>query len=264
MLAMYTIPKDLISAWDKMKRDLVSDIERAEKNETGGLQANLKQAKAEAIKLLGEFDQGLKTKMKVAASAKNDADAKKAALAVLTVADEYRNRLKKVTGQWPASIKPVAQRVDALLVKISQHALASSKARAPITFTKELDDLERLWQNGTTRAIGQIPKDQKAAADGLRKLLDLQVWTAGLKPPLTSAKTARTEADLLKSLLKLKESITTYIKLVEKWPTTPKPPANAAELKVRTAAALYIENVLDEMRDETGKLSNKLHDAIMK
>ncbi|HEY7008617.1 MAG TPA: hypothetical protein VH395_06750 [Jatrophihabitantaceae bacterium] len=208
---MYTIPKELITEWDNVKKNLGPAIDKI-KLTTMITAADKTRMKAQATKLLGEFDQGLKAKMKIAANAKTDDDARKAAAVVAGVAVDYRKSVDKASAQWGLAAKAIIDPVDKVLVKIERHALASTKSRAPITFTKELDDILETFRKGTANIVASIPALNLDDDDAEAKLTTSVTNLIGnldllVAKKVTPAKTARSEDALHTALVDLAKAI---------------------------------------------------------
>ncbi len=134
---MYTIPRDLIKQWDSVKHKLPSSIDKAQINLSSDEKARLKKSLTE---LLDSFDKGLKSRMKVAASAKTDADARKAAAKVVQIVDEYKGKVDAATAKHQKFGAENRKAIDEVLTKIRTHAVASTKSSAPVAFPKTAID----------------------------------------------------------------------------------------------------------------------------
>jgi hypothetical protein len=112
--------------------------------------------KSRATKLIDQFDLGLKAKMKVAASAKTDSDARKAA-AVGDVVTEYRKSIKDASTQWGIEARTIVEPLDKVLVRIQQHGVGSMKSRPPIWLDRELDEVRATFDKGAAGARAGVP-----------------------------------------------------------------------------------------------------------
>jgi hypothetical protein len=197
---MYVIPKELVAEWDRVKKGVPTVIDKIK---GGGVlsEADKKRLKAQFEKLLGEFDQGLKAKMKVAAAAKDDASSRKASATVAGIVGDYRASVKKYAASWGTEGKAIADSLDKVLVRIGQHAEASTKSRAPIAVPKDwLTSLETALK----AAVAQVPKlglDDEDE-DELKKATQTFVehLEVILKPKINAATLAKSDDDLRKGL----------------------------------------------------------------
>jgi enoyl reductase-like protein len=213
---MYTIPKDLITEWDNAKKS----VAKISSLPTQGLvaAAEKKKLQEQATKLVATFDQGLKAKMKVAANAKTDADARKAAAEVAKVAADYKKNLETAAAKWKqknvVASDVIVKQLSPVLQKISLHALASTKSRAPITFTKQLQKVQDDFSSGMTAALQRISNlniddEQKPAVTAsLKKLTD--AVQLKLKPAYNSAKNAASEDGLRTAMEELRRSLDVF------------------------------------------------------
>jgi len=208
---MYTIPKELITQWTGSRRK--SSIDKV--SDTMCPPAEKKQLKTQLTGLFGQFDQGLKSKMKVAASAKTDAEARKSAQVVFNIAGEYHQKLHDTADKFPAALKKPLQthvdEIDKVLQRIRQHALAGAKSRPPMTFDKELDEITAAFKKGATQ-IASTAKQKYRLGNVNQTSLDNYIDRTGtvmLKPAVNGAKQAKSENELYVKLGELRQRIET-------------------------------------------------------
>jgi hypothetical protein len=151
---VYTIPRELVKQWDDVKHKMAGRIDKAQINMPSDERARLKKNLTE---LLDSFDKGLKTRMKAAATATNDADAKKAAGKVVEIVDEYNGKVDAATAKHQAFGAEARKAITEILIKIRTHAVASTKSAAPVAFPKTAID-------GWSTAL-QTVKDRMSAND---------------------------------------------------------------------------------------------------
>jgi hypothetical protein len=234
---MYTIPKDLVAEWDRLKKNLVGSVDKADDMSQPALK---RQVKTQLTGLLDQFDQGLKAKMKTAANAKTDADARKAAKVVFDTAGEYSAKIRDTSAKYPdplkTAIEPYVDKIAKLLAKIRQHALASAQSRAPITFHKELDQIAAGLAKGAAEV--QSAGKQKYQLDKAQqtKLEDYFVHlNMKLKPLVLKPKEARSENELYVMLGEMRRWIDVYRTkdFPDWWKQQKTMPGSAAELPKR-------------------------------
>lgn len=177
--SVYTIPKELITEWDTVKKGLPAAIDKIKTSRMISAEAK-KQIKAKAVTLIGEFDGNLKKKMRVAASAKTEADAQRAAARVSEVVAEYRQTIQKYKAEWGPTNIAIIDRLDRVLVKIAQHAEASQKSRPPLQVPP---DLRTAFDSGMRAAMEDVAEiagptdddDLIAIEKAARKFVDTTV-----------------------------------------------------------------------------------------
>lgn len=203
---MYTIPKELITEWDKVKSGLPAAIDKIKTSNMISAE-DKKQIKAKAVKLIGEFDGNLKKKMRDAASAKTEADAQKAAAKVSAVVAEYRRTIQKYKTEWGQTNKAIIDPLDKVLVKIAQHAEASQKSRPPVQVPP---DLRTAFDSGMRAAMADVagiagPMDEDdliAVKKAAENFVDTTVRVR-LAGPVNSIYKAKSDDELRKALSNL-------------------------------------------------------------
>lgn len=120
------IPPMVIQQWGKVKHDLVPFIEKL-KGPTvdAAYRADLKK-KVET--LFGQFDDGLREKMKKANDAKNDTDAKKYLKQVVDTSADYMVKLKAAQKQWGTTGRSIAETIEKNLERIHDSAETTLKS----------------------------------------------------------------------------------------------------------------------------------------
>lgn len=254
---MYTIPKQLITNWDGIKTKLIPAIGKLNASEE-----TKRQEKAQLTGLFEQFDKGLKAKMKVAANAKTDAEARKAAKVVFDTAGEYRTKLEATKKGLPPDTRQIGgllDDIDKVLQSICQHALASAKSRAPITFTKEIAAIVAAFTTGADKIKSEgktkykLDKTQQTSLEGYLDTLNSNLIKKSLQP----AKAARSENDLYTKLVELRGKIeANRTKDLPAWLKKTTLPQSADELPKQLDALVV------NMRTSTDPLIKQLETAM--
>jgi predicted HicB family RNase H-like nuclease len=254
---MYTIPKQLITNWDGIKTKLIPAIGKLNASEE-----TKRQEKAQLTGLFEQFDKGLKAKMKVAANAKTDAEARKAAKVVFDTAGEYRTKLEATRKGLPPSTQQlgvVLDEIDKNLQAICKHALASAKSRAPITFTKEIDEIAEAFTKGADKIKSEgktkykLDKTQQTSLEDYLKTLDSNL----IKKSLQTPKKARSENELFTKLVEMRGTIeASRTKDLPAWLQKTTLPQSAAKLPTQLDA-LFVT-----ARTNTDRLIKELKTAM--
>jgi hypothetical protein len=257
---MYTIPKDLITKWDDIKSKLIPNM-----GKQPGSKETKREEKAQVAALFEQFDQGLKAKMKVAANAKTDAEARKAAKVVFDTAGGYRKKVEATKKGLPPSapVGVVLDTIDKQLSDICKHAYASAVSRAPIDFTKEIDEIRAAFTKGADKikSEGQtkykLDKTQQTSLEGYLTTLVYKLLNDTTQTSMQTLKKARSEAELYTKLVEMRKTIeANRTKDLPAWVQKTTLPQSAAKLPTQLDA-LFVT-----ARTSTDSLIKKLHTAM--
>jgi hypothetical protein len=143
-------------------------------------------------------------------------------------------------------------------VKIEQHAAASTKSRAPIVFTKELDDILDTFRKGTAGIAARVPQfkldddEETKLTNSVKKLIENLDLLVAKK--VTPAKTARSEDALHAALVALAAAIESGRKRTVDW-------AKDWPAKPRAELLKQLDFPLSQMGRKTAALITKMDSA---
>jgi hypothetical protein len=258
---MYTIPKQLITNWDGIKTKLIPAIGKLNASEE-----TKRQEKAQLTGLFEQFDKGLKAKMKVAANAKTDAEARKAAKVVFDTAGGYRKKVEATKKGLPKSsdyLGVTLDRIDKTLSDICKHAYASAVSRAPIDLTKEIDEIRAAFTKGADKikSEGQtkykLDKTQQTNLESYLSRLVYKLLNDTTQTSMQTVKKARSEVELYTKLVEMRKTIeASRTKDLPAWVQKTTLPQSAAKLP-KQLDALFVT-----ARETTDGLIKKLKTAM--
>ena len=113
---MPRLPESVIQNWDKLKHDLLPFIDKL--NDPMLSSDFKKELKKKVEALYGQFDSGLKDKLKKVNSAKTDQDAKAALKVVIPIVQDYDAKVKAKQTEWGTNGKAIIDKFDRCLTTI--------------------------------------------------------------------------------------------------------------------------------------------------